>query len=96
MCVSVLCIMCFCVCMCVYVCVCLCVCVCAQKTKILAVRPVHSCSVPPRAIKLGEEQELVEVVQEFEYLGSTISQDCSLDVEVSRQISKASRVFRSL
>ena len=52
---------------------------------ILAVHPVNSCSVPPGEVKLGEEQKPVEVVQEFEYLGCTISQDCSLDVEFNRQ-----------
>ena len=45
-----------------------------------------------KAVKLGEKQEPVKVVQEFEYLGSTISQDSSLDVEVCRQVSKASHV----
>ena len=38
----------------------------------------------------------MEVVQEFEYLNSTISQDFSLDHEVDRRISKASRTFYSL
>ena len=55
----------------------------ARKMKILAVHPVNCCSAPPRAVMLGEEQEPVEVVLEFEHLGSTISQDFSLDVEVN-------------
>ena len=36
------------------------------------------------------------VVESLEYLGSTISADCSLDKEVSSRISKASRSFNSL
>ena len=36
------------------------------------------------------------MVEEFEYLGSTISQDCSLDQEIDRWISKASHTFCSL
>ena len=35
-------------------------------------------------------------MQEFEYLGSIISEDCSLDKEVSSRISKAPRNFNSL
>ena len=45
---------------------------------------------------VGTKEENVEVVEEFEYLGNTISQDCSLDHEINRRISKASRTFCSL
>ena len=45
----------------------------AKKTKVLAVRPVCIQSVPPRSVLLGEKEEHVEVVEELEYLGSTIS-----------------------
>ena len=67
-----------------------------RKTKILAVRPVCSRSAPPRSVQLADRDERVEVVEEFEYLGSTIAQDCSLDREIDRRISKASRTFSSL
>ena len=36
------------------------------------------------------------VVKEFEYLESIISQDCTLDREISSHISKASNIFLSL
>ena len=36
-----------------------------------------------------------EVVSSFEYLGSTMSVDCSLNAEVGAHISKASRAFSS-
>ena len=67
----------------------------AGKTKILAVRPTNSCA-PPRKVQLRGNEEPVKVVESFEYLGSTISQDCSLDREIDRRIGKASQVFRSL
>ena len=68
----------------------------SKKTKILMIRPSTSLSVQPRAVQLKPDEELVAVVEEFEYLGSTISQDCTLDREISRRISKASRTFSSL
>ena len=40
--------------------------------------------------------ELVEVVEEFEYLGSVVTSACSLDREISVRIRKASNSFRSL
>ena len=61
------------------------------KFKILAVRPADR-----PAVLLRPAVELVSVVQEFEYLESIISADCSLDKEVSSRISKASRCFNSL
>ena len=40
-------------------------------------------SAPRRPVQLGVGGEHVEVVEEFEYLGSTNSQDCSLDHKVA-------------
>ena len=68
----------------------------STKSKILAVRPAGTPSQLPRAVLLRPAVEPVSVVQEFEYLGSIISADCSLDKEVSSRISKASRSFNSL
>ena len=68
----------------------------AKKTKVLAVHPLCAHSAPPKSVQLGDGGEHVEVVEEFEYLGSTISQDCTLDHEIDRRVSKASRTFRSL
>ena len=61
----------------------------AKKTKILVVYPTSSSSTPPRSIQFERGREPKEVVEDFEYLGSTITQDCSLDQEIDRRISKA-------
>ena len=51
---------------------------------------VHVCMcvcqfvVPAHTVQLGHGGEHVEAVEEFEYLGSTISQVCSLDHEVDQ------------
>ena len=68
----------------------------SKKTKILAVRPAGRPSQSQRDVLLRPSDEPVSVVESFEYLGSTISADCSLDKEVSSRISKASRSFNSL
>ena len=38
----------------------------------------------------------MSVVEEFEYLGSTVTSTCTLDKEIDLRISKASRSFTSL
>ena len=63
----------------------------SKKSKILAICPSISLGAMPRAVQLSLEEEPVAVVEEFEYLGSTISQDCTLDREISVRISKAAR-----
>ena len=68
----------------------------SKKSKILAVLPPTSSSVQPRDVYLKRDEEPVAVVEEFEYLGSIISQDCTLDREISMRINKASRTFGSL
>ena len=68
----------------------------SKKTKILAVHPADRPSQPPRDVPLRPADDPVSVVEEFEYLGSTISADCSLDKEISSRISKASRSFNIL
>ena len=45
-------------------------------------------------MQLQREDEPVDVVEEFEYLGSTVASDCELD-KISAQIRKASNSFRS-
>ena len=67
----------------------------SKKTKILAVLPSPHCP-PPHPVSLKPEEQPVAVVEEFEYLGSTITKDCTLDREVTIRISKASRTFGSL
>ena len=73
-----------------------CVCVCTRKTKILAICPSDYHSDLPREVWLKPDEEPVKVVKEFEYLGSIISHDCTLDKEINSCISKASYVFQSL
>ena len=75
---------CVCVCVCVFVCVCVSVCVCAVP------------KLKPESITLHHSSDPIEVVSSFEYLGSTISEDYSLNAEVEAHISKASRAFNSL
>ena len=68
----------------------------SRKMKVLAVRPADRPSQPPRSVLLRPADDPVSVVEEFEYLGSTISADCSLEKEISSRINKASRSFNSL
>ena len=67
-----------------------------KKTKILAVHPADKPSQPPRDVLPRPMDDSVSVVEEFEYLGSTISADFNLDKEISSSINKASRTFNSL
>ena len=66
-----------------------------KKTKLLAVLPeadTHS----PSPISLHPDCDPIEVVPSFQYLGSYLSTDCTLDVEISTRISKASQSYGSL
>ena len=55
----------------------------SKKSKILAVYPSNSTSIQPSDVQLSSGEEPVAVVEDFEYLGSTIFHDCSLDQEIS-------------
>ena len=68
----------------------------SKKTMILAVQPSNSLCAHPRPVHLKPGEEPVAIVEEFQYLGSTISQDCTLDREISVRISEAGRIFSSL
>lgn len=54
----------------------------SKKTKILAICPADRPSQPLRDVLLQLANDPVLVVEDFEYLGSTISADCSLDKEI--------------
>ena len=60
----------------------------SKKTKILAILPSTSHVAQPRSVQLKPEEEPVAVVEEFDYLGSTSSQNCSLGQEINSRISK--------
>ena len=66
-----------------------------RKTKTLPVLPSSSCP-QPQSILLSPAADPVEPVTTFQYLGSTVSQDCSNSAEVSSRIVKASQAFDSL
>ncbi len=65
------------------------------KTKTLAGMPSSTCP-QPQPILFSPSKDLVEPVSAFQYLGSTVFQDCSNSAEVSSRIVKASRAFGSL
>ena len=65
-----------------------------KKTKTLAVLP-SSCH-QPEPILLSPGADPVEPVATFQYLGSTVSQDCITGAEVTSRIVKASQAFGSL
>ena len=71
-----------------------------KKTKTMAVLPSGDSDGEqhprPEVITLHPNSDPVEVVSSFEYLGSIMSDDCSLSAEVEARISKASRAFSSL
>ena len=50
----------------------------------------------PESILLGPDADPAEPVSTFQYLGSTVSQDCSFGAEVTSRIIKASQAFGSL
>ena len=54
---------------------------------------VHSTAQP---VNIGCGREPVDVVNEFQYLGSVLSSSFSLDREIDSRISKASQSFNSL
>ena len=56
----------------------------SKKTKFLAVHSASSSNTLPRTVQLGAGRDPIEVVEDFEYMGSTITQDCSLDWEIDR------------
>ena len=66
-----------------------------RKTKTLAGMPSSTCP-QPQPILFSPSKDLVEPVSAFQYLGSTVFQDCSNSAEVSSRIVKASRAFGSL
>ena len=66
-----------------------------KKTKTLAVL-TNPGAQSPAHIQLVPGSEPIKVVSHFQFLGSTVQNDCGMDSEVSSRISKASFAFHSL
>ena len=66
-----------------------------SKTKTLAVLP-SDLYPKPVPINLFPDDEPVEVVSNFQYLGSIVQDNCGTAIEVDSRICKASNAFRSL
>ena len=56
-----------------------------KKTKTLAVL-TNSGAQNPAPVQLVPGSEPIEVVSHFQYLGSTVQNDCGMDAEVSSRI----------
>ena len=63
-----------------------------SRTKIMVVLPDGTLQ-PPEPISLRPGKVPVEVVSNFQYLGSVVSSDCSPTAEVESRIAKASQAF---
>ena len=66
-----------------------------KKIKTLAVL-TNPGTQSPASVQLVPGSEPIEVVSHFQYLGSTVQNDCGMDAEVSSQICKVSSAFHSL
>ena len=68
-----------------------------KKTKSLAVLPPESPQEQnPVPIHLNSGDEPIEVVSQFQYLGSIVQSDCGMDTEIGSRICKVSSAFKSL
>ena len=66
-----------------------------KKTELLAVLPGADAH-PPSPISLHPDCNPIEVVPSFQYLGSYLSNNYTLDVEISTRITKTSQSYGSL
>ena len=66
-----------------------------SKTKPLAVLP-SDLYPEPVLISLFPDDDPVEVVSNFQYLGSIVQDNCGTVIEVDSRICKSSKAFRSL
>ena len=66
-----------------------------KKTKTLAVL-TNPGAQSPAPVQLVPGSEPIEVVSHFQYLDSTVQNDCGMDAEVSSRICKDSSAFHSL
>ena len=75
---------------------------CKKLGLTISCKKTDSCSAhkpgaqSPAPVQLVPGSEPIEVVSHFQYLGSTVQNDCGMDAEVSSQICKASSALHSL
>ena len=67
-----------------------------KDPKISAIHPSTSLSALPRSMHLNPNEQPVEVVEEFQLFGTIISQDCTLDRDIDKRISKDAHTLDSL
>nr|VZI26644.1 unnamed protein product [Spirometra erinaceieuropaei] len=67
-----------------------------QKTVVIHQPPPHSVTVPKAPPQISVNGTQLQVVENFPYLGSTLSRNTKIDDEVANRISKASQAFGSL
>nr|VZI20181.1 unnamed protein product [Spirometra erinaceieuropaei] len=66
-----------------------------QKTVVMH-QPPPNTATPPNAPQISVNMTQLQVVENFLYLGSTLSRNTKIDDEVANRISKASQVFGRL
>ncbi|BHF80542.1 hypothetical protein SprV_0702367000 [Sparganum proliferum] len=67
-----------------------------QKTVVMHQPPPPNTAIPPNAPQISVNGTQLQVVENFPYLGSTLSRNTEIDDEVANRISKASQAFRRL
>nr|VZI19188.1 unnamed protein product [Spirometra erinaceieuropaei] len=67
-----------------------------QKTVVMHQPPPNSATAPNASPQISVNGTLLQVVENFPYLGSTLSRTSKIDDEVAKRISKASQAFGRL
>nr|VZI48617.1 unnamed protein product [Spirometra erinaceieuropaei] len=67
-----------------------------QKTVVMHQPPPNSATAPNAPPQINVNGNQLQVVENFPYLGSTLSHNTKIDDEVANRISKASQAFRRL
>nr|VZI46285.1 unnamed protein product [Spirometra erinaceieuropaei] len=67
-----------------------------QKTVVMHQPPPNSATAPNAPPQISVNGTQLQVVENFPYLGNTLSRNTKIDVEVANRISKASQAFGRL
>ncbi|BHF70897.1 hypothetical protein SprV_0401395000 [Sparganum proliferum] len=67
-----------------------------QKTVVMNQPPPNSAATAPNAPQISVNGTKLQVVENFPYLGSTLSRNTKIDDEIANRISKASQAFGRL